>query len=164
MQIEPKPETKHKTDIIMAMMRETPIGAVLTYQTMTERLNEPVVSQHSALRSALDAAKGEGMVFLNVSTLGYRRLSDADTIDVGGTKHRQKVFRGAKRWLRTITSGVRDWSTLNGEQRLRAAAQRAVAETVATNTHGNSLNARINADRTKPSAVDSALDKMRRQS
>lgn len=152
-------ELEHKTQVIVHMMHATPIDGMLTYQAMRERLNEPVGSQHPALRNALDDAKDEGMVFDNVPGEGYKRLSNGDTIDIGGVKHRRKVFRGAKRWIRTITT-VKDWSTLNGEQRLRAAAQRAVAESIKTTTHGNSVNARIKAAGREPSALDRELQKL----
>jgi hypothetical protein len=156
-QFKPNPELQHKTDVVLGMI--PPVGGVLTYQALRVRLNEPVGSQHPALRAALDRAMDDGMVFENLPGEGYRRLSDGEKVDIGGTKHRLKVLRGAKRWINTIKA-VRDWASLTGEQRVTAYAHIAVAETIKTTTHGNSINARV-AKTQEPSALDREMERLR---
>lgn len=155
----PSPETEHKTEVIVHMMHGTPVGGMLTYQAMRERLNEPVTSQHAALKAALDAAKDEGMCFWNVPGEGYKRLSDGETAETGISKHVKKVFRAAKRGLRTASS-IRNIASLTREQRTHLWAKRAVLETIKTSTHGNSINGRIGKAEQGPTALDKELQKL----
>lgn len=156
----PNPEMQHKTETIMHMMHATPIGGVLTYQAMRERLNEPVTSQHPALRTALDDAKDDGMVFVNVIGEGYKRLSDKETASTGVAIHRKKLFRGAKRGIRTAAT-IKDLSKFTSEERNHLWANRTLFETIKTNTHGNSINAKTKtAKDQEPSSLEREMQKL----
>jgi len=162
MSFEPNPEHQHKTETILAMMRATSIGDTLTYQDMRERLNEPVASQHYALRCALDDAKDEHMVFVNIPDVGYQRLSDAETATKGVRRHIRKVYRAAKRGLRTAAAIANPMGLTQGE-RVNWYAQRAVLESIKADAHGNSVNAKTKKTEREPSALEREMERVRAQ-
>jgi hypothetical protein len=156
MSFEPNPENERKLSIILEMMRATPLQSVLTYQSMRERLNEPVASQHTAMRRALEYAKRERMVFSNVPGVGYMRLSDSQTATTAVRRHLGKVYRAASRGLRTAAAVANPLSLSQGD-RTTWYAQRAVLESVKSHAHGNAVNARVEDTAKEPSALERTM-------
>jgi hypothetical protein len=152
MNLEAKPENKEKVDILLEMMRVTAIGDVLTYQAMTGRLNEPVDSQHPALRKALRDAQQERMIFHNLSGKGYQRLDDREIVLGDASRRLRKIYRQSKIGITRISQA--DTQSLSMQDRVIGYAKLAAMQAIKTSTHGNSVNAKIRHEEQKRSLAD----------
>ena len=109
--------TEAEVAAILTLMRETEVGAVLTYASMSHALGRDVRRQcMSALTVAIRRAVDEGMVFDVVPTVGYKRLNDLETLAVS-RKSIAQVHRKAERTLKKLATV--DPASLDNDARIR---------------------------------------------
>jgi hypothetical protein len=83
-------------------MIATPVGQTITFKALGDAISRPVEGGTAALQSALHKALADdGMVFENVRTVGYRRLSDVEIVDASSRDVRT-IRRAVKRSARKL--------------------------------------------------------------
>lgn len=140
--ISESPDTRRKTDDLLTLLKATPVSGIATYEAMGHLLQEPVTSQHPALRAALDRAAGLRIIFENVREVGYRRLPDREIATSDASRSLRKIYRSAKRGLRRLV-GIRDYEALSMHERASLNAKRSAMEIIKTRAHGNSINSQV---------------------
>lgn len=127
----PRFEIGIDTGILYNLLIATPVGGTVTYEQMTAAISRPVHGNTSNLQSAIRRAFAQdGMVFDNISRVGYRRLTDAEIVEASKTD-RTSLRRRAKRAGRKLFA-VSDYNALPPADKVTHATSASIFGAVAS--------------------------------
>lgn len=109
------------TRLLVSLLSKAAVGETVSYAAMTEQLSRQMEGADSYLQSALRIVQRDhDIVFSVVRGVGYKRLSDAEIVAVGGTLP-GRIRRMARKTVRTLAK-ARDENLSNAEIVQRNAA------------------------------------------
>jgi hypothetical protein len=148
--INTSPEWEQETARLVERLRSVLPGEAVTYVQLSVGTNYKVSSKHYPLICALRQLEQEGVLFLNIRAVGYRRATDQMTHTIAVPKGIRKTSRASKRALRKARTI--DETKLTPQQFPTHLMHLAVLTVVKRATHGNAI--RMRAARVSESLVE----------
>lgn len=126
------------TRLIMQELEKVAIGDTITFKQLSAAVSRPKNEIRSNINSARAALlRDHQIVFDNVRGVGYKRLTDAETVE-STTQDIAKTRRAARRGLIKIAS-VQDYSSLSARDQLAHSTRAAVLGAVTEITSGRGV-------------------------
>src|SRR5215813_895295 len=107
------PERQEAVSAVLALLQQTPVGELLSYQRMSGAVGERVDSQHYAVAYALRQALKGGINFRNVLNQGYVRHADSQIATTDASRSLLKGHRAMRRGLRRISNARYEHLTIH---------------------------------------------------
>lgn len=125
---------------IHSLLQSKSPETLVTYSELSAAVGRPIKSQDTALRAALKKLVAERVVFENIPTEGYRRMTDAEVATRRAKRIMRKPHRAAKRALKELDAVNED--NLDRSIKPTHWARRSIHQQVAKLTHGNAVNSK----------------------
>jgi hypothetical protein len=111
-------ETSVDTRLLYQHLLTIKPGDTVTYAKLSEIISRPVVGSTPQLQSAIRRAlREDGLVFGNISKVGYKHLLDPEIVDAAGNDV-STIRRRAKRSVGKLLK-VQDFTTLDKEHQVK---------------------------------------------